>query len=308
MCDGQDDTAAPPSAGPSIIGDVVFGSASSPVAVCTLASRSLLAELAGRQEIAVAGRVFTENVGVERMVQNLAMMESVRYMIVCGRETKHRVGRTILSLHANGLDADRRVIGADAPDPSMPNLSDEQLRAFQARVSLVDMIGTVDVEAIVAKAAELQSRCDSAAGGPGGIAERVDLKDTGDAVETIAATRDPNAAWEYDPVGYFLVFVDRDRRLLHVEHRTQAHALHRIFEGASADALCHTIVRHGAVTLLAHAAYLGRELARAEIALALGHHYEQDQPLRAMRPNEAPSTAKNTEDTSGDRSRNRSPS
>jgi tetrahydromethanopterin S-methyltransferase subunit A len=302
MSDERDDTPASPSVGAGIIGDVVFGSASSPVAVCTLASRSLLAELAGRQEIAVAGRVFTENVGVERMVQNLAMMESVRYLIVCGRETRHRVGQTILGLHANGLDADRRVIGADAPDPSMPNLTDAQLRVFQARVSLVDLIGTVDVEAIVTQAAELLARAE---GGPDEPAERLA---SGVAVETIVATRDPNAAWEYDPAGYFLVFVDRDRRLLHVEHRTQAHALLQIFEGASADALSHTIVRHGAITLLAHAAYLGRELARAEMALTLGHQYEQDAPLRVARTVAASTPDTTTEETSGDGSSDRSPS
>jgi tetrahydromethanopterin S-methyltransferase subunit A len=39
-------------------------------------------------------------------------------------------------------------------------------------------------------------------------------------------------------------------------------------------------MRHGLVTELAHAAYLGRELARAEDALHLGLHYEQDSRLR----------------------------
>ena len=33
------------------------------------------------------------------------------------------------------------------------------------------------------------------------------------------------------------------------------------------------------MTLLAHAAYLGRELAKAETALALGLEYDQDRPL-----------------------------
>jgi tetrahydromethanopterin S-methyltransferase subunit A len=305
MRDDHVGSASPESTRARIIGDVVFGGASSPVAVCTLASRSLLADLAGRPEIAIAGRVFTENVGVERMVQNLATMESVRYLILCGRETRHGVGRTILSLHTNGLDEHHRVIGVDAPDPSMPNLADASLRAFQRRVSLVNMIGTVDAEAIVAKAVELQSISWNDPGDPATVAEHAEPRVE---VQTIVAARDPSSAWAYDPVGYFLIFVDRDRHLLHVEHRSQAHALLKIFEGASADALSHTIVRQGAVTLLAHAAYLGRELARAETALILGHHYEQDQPIRAMRVGAAPTTGSKTEDTSGDGSRNRSPS
>ena len=69
---------------------MVFGGTDSPVAVCTLASRALLPVLAGRPEIAVAGRVYTENVGIERMVQNLAAFATVRFLIVCGRESPHR--------------------------------------------------------------------------------------------------------------------------------------------------------------------------------------------------------------------------
>src|SRR6185503_233975 len=45
MDTSQGETSVPRASGAGIIGDVVFGSASSPVAVCTLASRSLLADL-----------------------------------------------------------------------------------------------------------------------------------------------------------------------------------------------------------------------------------------------------------------------
>ena len=248
----------------------------SPVAVCTLGSRALLSLLAGRPEIAVAGRVFTENVGVERMIQNLARFESVRFLIVCGRETSHRVGQTILALHQDGLDAGGRVIGSDAPEPVMPSLTAEQLMAFQTHVTVVDLIGVVDAEEIVKQAAELAARpvrgSDSHPGSH--IADET--------VDVIIATRDPSSAWEYDPVGYFLVYVDRGRHVLRVERRSREHLLERIFEGRRAEALSHTIVRRGEVTVLAHAAYLGRELAKAEVALELGLDYEQDRPL--LRP------------------------
>jgi len=55
-----------------------------------------------------------------------------------------------------------------------------------------------------------------------------------------------------------------------------------VFEGRRAEDLCHTIVRRGDVTLLAHAAYLGRELAKAETALEFDLEYDQDRPL--LRP------------------------
>ena len=39
-------------------------------------------------------------------------------------------------------------------------------------------------------------------------------------------------------------------------------------------------IREGLVSELTHAGYLGAELAKAETALRLGLHYEQDRPLR----------------------------
>jgi len=265
---------------PPIVGDVVFGGADSPVAVCTLATRSLLPALAGRSEIAVAGRVFTENVGVERMVQNLAAFAGVRFLIVCGRETPHQVGQTILALHRHGLDQAGRVVGSDAPEPLLPNLTSDQLTAFQERVTVIDMIGMVDAEAIVERARTLaaeRSTVPAVADGPVPEAK----------IERILATRDPAAAWEYDPVGYCLVFVDRPRQTLRLEQYTQAHRLVRQIEGRAAEEICQTIVRLGGVTLPAHAAYLGRELAKAEAALRFDLEYEQDRPLTRRAPGAA---------------------
>lgn len=264
---------------PAIVGDVVFGDMESPVAVCTLASRSMLAKLAGRPEIAVAGRVFTENVGIERMVQNLAAFESVRFLIVCGRETRHNVGQTILALHTSGLDADSRVIGSDAPEPIMPNLTAQQVRAFQVRITVVDMMGVTDAEAVVERARAL-AESPAPESAPRSQAERSPVGTV--AVERIVATRDPVEAWIYDPVGYFLVFVDGTRRLLRVEQYTPEHRQVRVIEGTTAEEICHTIVRLEQVTLLAHAAYLGRELAKAETALRLGLPYEQDRSVGSL--------------------------
>jgi tetrahydromethanopterin S-methyltransferase subunit A len=281
MSDPHETPQTADSAPPEIVGDVVFGSMDSPVAVCTLGSRTLLPALAGRSEIAVAGRVFTENIGIERMVQNLVAFASVRYLIVCGRETQHHVGQTILALHRSGLDASGRVIGSDAPDPQMPNLTAEQLCGFQEHVTLVDMIGEQDAGAILARASEL-------------AAAPIEPRKSGGAdvpvaplVEHIMATRDPASAWVYDPTGYFLVFVDRAHGQLRVEHYDQEHRLLRVFWGRGADEIAHTIMRLGLVTLLPHAAYLGRELGRAETALRLDAHYEQDRPVQRQAATES---------------------
>jgi tetrahydromethanopterin S-methyltransferase subunit A len=85
-----------------------------------------------------------------------------------------------------------------------------------------------------------------------------------------------------------------------VEQYTQSHRLVRILEGRGAEEICHTIVRLEQVTLLAHAAYLGRELARAESALAFGLDYEQDRPLSRRVRDTAGAPETDVEVTSGD--------
>ena len=264
---------------PPLAADVVFGNAESPVAVCTLTSRRLLPALAGRGEIAIAGRCHTENIGVERMVQNLVANPRLRYLILCGQETSHLVGQTVLSLHRDGLDERRRVIGSTAPEPILPNLGPDELRAFQRRVRVVDMIGELDPERIVERARQLgDAPTDQADGDADGDTTPAN-PDPGQNVEHIVATTDTTAEWEYDPAGYFVIALDRPNTRLLVHHYDQRHRLLRTIEGTTAQAVSQTIVRLNLATLPAHVAYLGRELTKAELAVRNGLHYEQDVPL-----------------------------
>ncbi|WP_373508803.1 DUF4346 domain-containing protein [Thiocapsa sp.] len=55
-------------------------------------------------------------------------------------------------------------------------------------------------------------------------------------------------------------------------HELRSHSAERILLG---------LLRADLVSRLSHAGYLGAELAKAETALRLGLHYEQDKPLAA---------------------------
>ena len=261
---------------PPLVGDFMLGNPNSPVAVCTLASRSLVPLVGSRPEIAIAGRVWTENVGIERMVQNLVANRRLTILILCGRESRHGVGQTILSLHRDGLDRDSRVIGSQSPEPYLPNLRPDELSRFQRDVRVIDLIGEMDLDKIVecARAAgasvESERAGSDVAGPPGG---------TGRQVEVIQARSDDRADWRYDAGGFFLIFVDRQAATIHAEHHAQDRTLLRVVVGRTAEEICHTLVRLGLVTELAHAAYLGREIERAEAALRLGLRYEQDTPI-----------------------------
>ena len=79
-----------------------------------------------------------------------------------------------------------------------------------------------------------------------------------------------------DPAGYFVVFIDRARAMLNLEHYKNNGVLTMIIEGHSAAEVYMTAIDHALLTRLDHAAYLGRELARAERALSSGEAYVQD--------------------------------
>jgi dihydropteroate synthase len=52
-----------------------------------------------------------------------------------------------------------------------------------------------------------------------------------------------------------------------------------IIKGSNTRDIYQTIIRNKLITKLDHAAYLGRELKKAEIALRIGRSYKQDEPL-----------------------------
>lgn len=79
-----------------------------------------------------------------------------------------------------------------------------------------------------------------------------------------------------DKAGYFVVVPLFERRLIHVEHYTYDNTLLRNIEGADARSLYLTIINQQWVSELSHAAYLGKELAKAELALEHGIAYIQD--------------------------------
>ncbi|MCX8206433.1 MAG: tetrahydromethanopterin S-methyltransferase subunit A [Methanothrix sp.] len=113
------------------------------VAVVTLAS-SL--DIRGA---AIVGTCKTENLGVEKIVANLISNPNIRYLIVCGAESRgHLPGNAIVSLHRNGIDSSGKIIGAAGAIPFIQNLQREAVDRFRRQIAVVDMIGVEDVAEI----------------------------------------------------------------------------------------------------------------------------------------------------------------
>ena len=125
---------------PPVRGDYAIGDPNAGVAVVTLAS---LFQVSGP---AIIGPCKTENLGVEKIVANVISNCNIRFLIICGAESKgHFPGNTILALHKNGIDDQGRIIGSKGAIPFIQNLSFEAILRFQEQVELIDCIGLEDV-------------------------------------------------------------------------------------------------------------------------------------------------------------------
>ncbi|MGH8066185.1 MAG: DUF4346 domain-containing protein [Candidatus Entotheonellia bacterium] len=67
-----------------------------------------------------------------------------------------------------------------------------------------------------------------------------------------------------------------EKGVISVEHYAYDNTLLHVIEGRNARAICSGIIHNGWVTELSHAAYLGKEWARAEFSLKYGFKYIQD--------------------------------
>jgi tetrahydromethanopterin S-methyltransferase subunit A len=240
------------------------------VAVCTLNSDDLTGRLANRQPsgLALVGTLRTENLGIERIIRNVLANPHIRFLIICGEDTRqaigHLPGQSLASLFANGIDERGHIRGAPGKRPILQNVTADQVGAFRRQVELVALIGEQQEETILRAVETSQAR------NPGAFAESV-----GESTITAVQARDPDRLIP-DPAGFFVVYPDARRGCLVVEHYTAAAVLDCIIEGTSPTAIASEAIERGLLTRLDHAAYLGRELTLAERSLKHGERYVQD--------------------------------
>ena len=89
---------------------------------------------------------------------------------------------------------------------------------------------------------------------------------------------EPAKRLQLDREGYFIILVRKgNENPLYVEHYKNNGRLLHIIEGKDAPTICSTIIKMDLVSQMDHAAYLGRELVKAENALHSNTKYIQDQ-------------------------------
>lgn len=254
---------------PYVPGTYFVTDPAAPVAVTTLGSVAL-AEAVSRNPpagLCIVGKVETENIGIEKIIKNTVSNPAIRYLVCAGAEPpRHLTGATLLALFEHGMDENHRIRGAPGMRPVLPNTSAAEVRAFREQLQPIDMIGCTEVGAIHARVAELAATARPAGPAPIPVAR--------EEVERLTATGTAPDRIKLDKAGYFVIGIGDDA--LQVEHYSYKDKLLRVIEGRDARSIYLTLVRNGWVTSLDHAAYLGKELARAEWCLRHGEPFVQD--------------------------------
>lgn len=296
---------------PSVLGEYFVLDKTAPVAVATLASVRLAEELARLKPagLALVGKLETENIGIDKVVKNVISNPAIRTIIVAGVEPKgHQSGSALLALAQNGVDENNRVIGSTAKLPVLRNVTRVEIESFRQQVQVMDLRGCEDLAKTIAHVAELTFQATTACSCGGECADEIGASSTAAQSsplltlpllaepETVGTCSDPTCSCHaeipsspeivvavdagrpipMDKAGYFVVLPVAERGVINVEHYGYDNTLLHVIEGPNARVLYLNIVDQKWISELSHAAYLGKELAKAELSLRRGFKYVQD--------------------------------
>ena len=92
--------------------------------------------------------------------------------------------------------------------------------------------------------------------------------------------------WKMDPKGYFLIRVDKKKKIIQVGYckftrlgNSPINDMVAIVKGKTAIEIVNTLIREKFISTLQHAADMGIELHKAELSLKYGFKYIQDKDL-----------------------------
>ena len=105
----------------------------------------------------------------------------------------------------------------------------------------------------------------------------------------ITAKYDKIKDWKMDPKGYFLIDIDRNQNLIRVGYcpstnfnKGSIHELVIEINGNNALEIVNTLIKNNLISTMQHAADMGIELYKAELALKHNFKYIQDKNLNVQ--------------------------
>lgn len=205
---------------------------------------------------------------VEKLIRNVEANLAVHCIVLVGGET----GKNYPALEAfcaifdddqNISEKARRIAHG-----ARGKLKAFDFAALQKRVHVVNMLDCIEVDKIVAGV--IKHGTEGQRPDAGFV---VQGHDTTLGVQRVIVPTDIAHDYKYDKAGKFIVGTDKNTIV--AEHYNSKGELLRVIQGKSARDMCIMLIRNGWVSRLDHAAYLGRELALAEMSVQQGVPYER---------------------------------
>ena len=246
-----------------------------PVAMSTLSDVALADAIAELRPggLSIVGKTETENIGIEKVIKTVMAVPSIKVLILCGKESGHFSGDTLVSLAKKGVDKKMKVIDTKGKRPILANTTMEEVNSFRSQVEIIDMIECDDLAKILAKLEEVAGKAMAEHPDDETIREEV-IKPVASAIEIVTVKEKDPKKVRLDKAGYFVIVPKAGA--IFVEHYSNANQLLHILKGEDARSIYWTLLDNQWVTELSHAAYLGKELAKAEMSIKLGFKYVQD--------------------------------
>ncbi len=249
-------------------GEFIVGNEKCSVAISTLCSDNLpdiITKHLGSDSFAIVGKTHTENIGIEKVIKNTASNPHIRFIILCGKDSKgHMAGQSLVSLFNNGVGYDKRIIGSKGQRPILKNLELAEIEHVRSQVEIVDLIGNEDIVEIGKRVHYCLEK------NPGRFDKTVSVKK-----KPFIEAQKPQKLM-LDPSGFFIIYPKREEGKIYLEHYLKDGTLNETIYGEDPVLIASTAIERSLVSRLDHAAYLGRELEKAFLSMCYGFQYIQD--------------------------------
>ena len=132
---------------PVLSGKYEIGNRNANVVIVTISSKLNFP----RDIFALTGEMRTENLGIERVIINTISNCNIRYIIICGKESKgHFAGQSLIAIHENGIDKNGKIIGSKGAIPFIENIPLEAVERFRKQIKkVVNLIDEIDIVKII---------------------------------------------------------------------------------------------------------------------------------------------------------------
>lgn len=277
---------------PPVEGEYTVLDNSAPVAVSTLASAKLEDKLVKLNPggLCIVGKTETENIGIDKIIKNVISNPAIKTLIVAGKDTEgHQSGRTLMALWENGVDKNMRIMGSKGRRPILKNVTRSEVNRFRKQIGIEDYIGSENTRTLAKRIREIAQETApaatvSACGCHGDCGDQsinisapaLSMPKMTSSVPTVAAKKQSKTSIKLDKAGYFVILPSGKNGSILVEHYSYDNKLLRKIKGRNSRDIYFTIINNKWVTELSHAAYLGKELARAELSMKKRFKFIQD--------------------------------